>query len=122
MSSVELKTNRNINSERNANNEEVNEHPFELRHEVKNLNQRLEGIIQAMESAEFKDILENYTSPKKRILANLTAGIARGLGMSVGTVLVLAILGWVLSLIVDMNLPVIGQYIAELQGYIDASK
>ncbi|MCM3130395.1 MULTISPECIES: DUF5665 domain-containing protein [unclassified Paenibacillus] len=122
MSSVEFNTNRNINTDNKHKQEVIAEHPFELRHEVKNLNQRLEGIIQAMESAEFKDILENYTSPKKRIIANLTAGIARGLGMSIGTVLVLAILGWVLSLIVDMNLPVIGQYIAELQGYIDASK
>ncbi|MCM3786354.1 DUF5665 domain-containing protein [Neobacillus mesonae] len=122
MSSVELKSNRNMSPKDQQKTEDIHEHPFELRHEVKNLNQRLEEITKAMESAEFKDILENYTSPKKRIIANITAGIARGLGMSVGTVVVLALIGWILSFIVDMNLPGIGKYIAELQGYIDANK
>lgn len=102
--------------------ETVNEHPFELRHEVKHLNSRLDGIYKAMESVEFKDMLENYSSTKRRLMTNFTAGIARGLGMSLGTVVVLALLGWLLSFIVDMNLPGIGRYIAELQGYIDQAK
>ncbi|WP_211749961.1 DUF5665 domain-containing protein [Paenibacillus sp. Marseille-Q4541] len=114
----------NINPEKNNNQkkEVINEHPFELRHEVKNLNTQLEGIYKAMESVEFKDLLENYSSTKRRLMSNFTAGIARGLGMSLGTIVVLGLLGWLLSLMVDMNLPVIGSYIAELQGYIDQAK
>lgn len=44
---------------------EVDEHPFELRHEVKRLNARLDKIADSLEKSEFKDILENYTDPKK---------------------------------------------------------
>ncbi|KKO53131.1 hypothetical protein XI25_15030 [Paenibacillus sp. DMB20] len=99
---------------------DVNEHPFELRHEVKRLNGRLDKIADSLERANFKDIVENYMSPKKRIITNFTAGLARGLGMTVGTVVVLSLLGYILSLFVDM--PLIGDYIAELQGYIDKAR
>jgi hypothetical protein len=63
----------------------VNEHPFELRHEVKRLNKRFDQIADTLERVEFRDILETYSSPKKRIISNLTVGIARGLDLTLGT-------------------------------------
>ncbi|MDN4068113.1 DUF5665 domain-containing protein [Paenibacillus sp. FSL R5-0407] len=95
---------------------DTKEHPFELRHEVKRLNGRLDNIADMLEKADFKDILENYTNPKKRILTNFMAGLSRGLGLSVGTFVILGLLGWVLSLFVD--LPMVGDYIKNLQDYI----
>lgn len=44
---------------------EIDEHPFELRHEVKRLNSRLDKIAHSLEKSEFKDILDNYSDPKK---------------------------------------------------------
>ena len=99
---------------------EVDEHPFELRHEVKRLNTRLDKIADSLEKADFRDIIENYMNPKKRLLTNFTAGLSRGLGMTVGTVLVLSLLGYILSLFV--NMPLIGDYIAELQKYVNQSR
>ncbi|KZE67470.1 hypothetical protein AV545_23140 [Paenibacillus jamilae] len=101
---------------------DVNEHPFELRHEVKRLNKRLDQIADTLEKAEFKDIIENYSSTKRRIISNLTAGISRGLGLTLGTVVILALLAWLLSFLVQLNLPVIGDFIAELLGYIKMSQ
>lgn len=98
---------------------EVEEHPFELRHEVKRLNARLDKIAESLEKSEFKDILENYTNPKKRILTNLMAGISRGLGLSLGTFIILGLLGYIISLFLDV--PVIGDYLAEIKKYIDAN-
>lgn len=98
----------------------VDEHPFELRHEVKRLNRRLDQIADSLEKAEIKDILENYTNPKKRIITNFTSGIARGLGLSIGTFVILGVLGYILSLFVKM--PVIGEYIANLLHYINQYK
>lgn len=99
---------------------EVQEHPFELRHEVKRLNTRLDKIADSLERSDFKDIIENYMNPKKRMITNFTAGLARGLGMTVGTFVVLGILGYVLSLFVKM--PLIGDYIVQLQEYINSAK
>ncbi|WP_151737424.1 DUF5665 domain-containing protein [Paenibacillus tengchongensis] len=98
---------------------EVDEHPFELRHEVKRLNERLDKIADSLEKSEFKDILENYTNPKKRIVTNLMAGISRGLGLSLGTFVILGLLGYILSLFLDV--PVIGEYLGEIKQYIDAN-
>lgn len=98
---------------------EVEDHPFELRHEVRRLNARLDKIADSLEKSEFKDILENYTNPKKRILTNLLAGISRGLGLSLGTFVILGILGYIASLF--LNVPVIGEYLAEIKKYIDAN-
>ncbi|EHS55717.1 DUF5665 domain-containing protein [Paenibacillus kribbensis] len=100
----------------------VNEHPFELRHEIKRLNKRLDQIADTLERAEFRDILENYSSTKRRIMSNLTAGIARGLGLTLGTVVILALLAWLLSFLVQLNLPVVGDFIAELLEYIKMSQ
>ncbi|MOA61969.1 hypothetical protein D3C78_1872450 [compost metagenome] len=71
-----------------------------------------------LEKADFKDILENYTNPKKRVLTNFVAGLSRGLGLSVGTFVILGLLGWLLSLFVD--LPMVGDYIKSLQDYIQS--
>lgn len=98
---------------------EVEEHPFELRHEVKRLNTRLDKLADMLEKSEFKDILENYTDPKKRIVTNLMAGVARGLGLSLGTFVILGLLGYIVSLFLDV--PVIGEYLAEIKKYIDAA-
>ncbi|MDP4098079.1 DUF5665 domain-containing protein [Paenibacillus sp. P96] len=101
---------------------EVDEHPFELRHEVKRLNTRLDQLADTLEKSQFRDIIENYSNPKKRIISNLTAGIARGLGLSLGTILIIALLGWLLSLLVQLNLPGIGSFLAELLKYVDAAR
>lgn len=93
------------------------EHPFELRHEVKHLNSRLNDISHLLEKSDFKDILENYADPKKRLFTNFMAGLSRGLGLSVGTFVVLGLLSWILTLFVD--LPMIGDYIKNLQDYIE---
>lgn len=100
--------------------DDVREHPFELRHEVKKLNSRLDKIADTLERSEMKDLIDNYMNPKKRIVANLTAGLARGLGLTVGTALVLGLLGYILSFFV--NVPMIGDFISDLQGYVEQSR
>ncbi|GAB6992429.1 hypothetical protein JCM16418A_44800 [Paenibacillus pini] len=98
----------------------VDEHPFELRHEVKRLNTRLDQLADSLDKSQIKDILENYTNPKKRIISNFTSGLSRGLGLSLGTFVVLGLLGYILSLFV--TLPIIGDYVGDLLKYIDAYK
>lgn len=108
----------NMNADDTPSHSRLEEHPFELRHEVGRLNHRLDEIAASLEKANIKDIIENYTSPKRRIITNFTAGLARGLGLTVGTFVVLGLLGWVLSLFVD--LPMVGDYIKQLQDYINS--
>jgi len=88
----------------------------ELQHEVGRLNKRFDFIADKLEKAKIKDIIENYTNPKRLIISNFIAGLSRGLGLTIGTFIVLGLLAWILILFV--NLPMIGDYIKELQEYI----
>ncbi|MDO3412791.1 DUF5665 domain-containing protein [Saccharibacillus sp. CPCC 101409] len=90
------------------------DHPFELRHEVTRLNKQLEDISVALKKGDFKDLVENYTDWKKRIISNFTAGIARGLGLSVGTVVVIALLTWIASIMANLGVP----YVSDFFEYI----
>ncbi|GGH67166.1 hypothetical protein HNR77_002176 [Paenibacillus sp. JGP012] len=120
MSKVTMNGNTPITGAPPAQQYDINEHPFELRHEVKRLNTRLDQIADSLERAQIKDIIENYSNPKKRIITNFTAGMARGLGLTVGTFVVLGLLAFILSQFV--NMPIVGQYIADLLGYIEDYK
>ncbi|MFD1903999.1 DUF5665 domain-containing protein [Paenibacillus rhizoplanae] len=99
---------------------DVDEHPFELRHEVKRLNARLDKIADSLEKSEFKDILENYTDPKKRIITNLMAGISRGLGLSLGTFVILGFT-WLYSQFVSQCTGYRGISWRNQKKYIDAN-
>ncbi|MMZ68564.1 hypothetical protein D1872_312650 [compost metagenome] len=80
----------------------------------------MDQIADSLEKSQIKDIIENYSNPKKRIITNFTAGLSRGLGLTLGTFVFLGLLGLILSQFV--NMPIIGQYIADLLSYIDDYK
>ncbi|WP_246281352.1 DUF5665 domain-containing protein [Saccharibacillus qingshengii] len=86
------------------------DHPFELRHEVSRLNKQLEDISVALRKGDFKDLVENYTDWKRRIISNFTAGVARGLGLSVGTVVVIALLTWIASVMASLGVPYVSDF------------
>ena len=48
---------------------------------------------------------------------NVLVGVGRGLGLTIGTVLVLSLLGLLLQQFVD--LPLIGEWITDLMKYVD---
>jgi len=73
-------------------------------------------LIKVFEAAGVVDYLEYLQSGKRIMWINFKAGIARGLGMTVGLAVVLGILVWVLTMLVD--LPVVGEYFAEAKQYI----
>ena len=74
-------------------------------------------LAQLMLKSHIEDILRNYSSPWRIIRTNFLAGLSRGVGMTVGTAIFLALLFYVLSNIVTM--PFIGEYIAELIEWVE---
>lgn len=84
---------------------------------VEKLNSRLDRIGMALEKAKINDILLNYTNPHRVFWINFLVGIGRGLGLTIGTVIVLSILGLIMQQFV--NLPLIGEWISDLMQYVD---
>jgi len=67
--------------------------------------------MEKMKLAEYVDLLEK---PYKLMYINFISGIARGLGMAIGFAILGAIIVLILQRLVSLNLPVIGDFIADL--------
>jgi len=85
--------------------------------EISALNSSLDKISALMKRTRIEDVLQNYSNPWRVIRINFLVGLARGVGMTLGTALFLGILIYVLSKSVAM--PIIGEYIADLLEWID---
>jgi hypothetical protein len=75
--------------------------------------------MEKMKLVEYIDLLHN---PKRLIWVNFIAGISRGFGIAIGFTLLGAIAFIVLQRLVGLDLPLIGDFIAELLKYVQESK
>ena len=67
--------------------------------------------------------ISNLLGNKKKLLFNnLLAGIARGVGIGIGVTIITAILVVLLQKIVALNIPVIGEFIADIVDIVERSK
>jgi hypothetical protein len=73
-------------------------------------------LVKIFEAAGVVEYLEYLQSGKRIMWVNFQAGVAKGLGLTIGLAVVLGLLVWVLTMLVD--LPVIGEYFEEAQQYI----
>lgn len=67
--------------------------------------------IEKMNLAEYVEFME---TPRRVLYANFLAGIARGFGFAIGATVLAALFLYVLSRTVELNLPIIGKFIAEI--------
>jgi len=73
--------------------------------------QRLELKLERANLAEFMQLLQN---PVRLIFLNFLSGLARGFGIAIGLTIIAGIFLILLGKLANLNLPVIGKYIAEL--------
>ena len=75
---------------------------------------QVEGLIDAIQAVWIEEFIEYIKSPWKMLWPNFIAGVARGFGALVGAALVITIIGWIFSFVID--LPLIGK---KLEPYIE---
>lgn len=73
--------------------------------------QKLSRDLEKFNLAEYMELLNN---PRRYLLVNFAGGIARGLGIAIGATLLAAVVFYILQRVVVLNLPIIGDFIAEL--------
>ena len=73
-------------------------------------------LVKVLDAADVVDFIEYLQSGKRVMWLNFKAGIAKGLGVTLGMTLVLGVIVWVLTLLVD--LPLVGEYFEEAQTYV----
>lgn len=81
--------------------------------------ERLADRLEAMRIADYLDLLEK---PRRLIITNFVAGIARGLGFAIGTTIVFAVVVEVLRRIILINIPLISDYLVDIIRLIELRK
>ena len=73
-------------------------------------------LIKVFEAAGVVEYMEYLQSGKRIMWLNFKAGVAKGLGLTVGMTVVLGILVWILTMLVD--LPIVGEYFGEAEQFL----
>lgn len=89
----------------------------ELLHALQEKITRLTINLEKMKLAEYVDLLHNTP---RLLWVNFISGIARGLGIAIGFAILGAVVILILRKLVTLNLPVVGNFIADIVDIVQA--
>lgn len=78
------------------------------------MEKRLTQLGKQLETANIAEYVRLLNSPRRLILINMLSGIARGVGIAIGVTIFSATIVYFLQQLGALNLPIIGNFIAEL--------
>lgn len=81
---------------------------------LERLTERLDQLSQNMERMNVAEYIEYMRSPLRLIWINIVAGLARGVGIALGATLLSSFILYLLFRLAELNLPVIGEFIARI--------
>jgi hypothetical protein len=73
-------------------------------------------MLKTFEAAGLVEYMKYLQSPKRILWTNLNAGIAKGLGLTLGMSVVIGLAAWILTMMVQ--LPVVGEWAQAAQDYM----
>ena len=80
----------------------------------KNIGDRMAELAQQLEKFNLAEYMNLLNNPRRYLMINFLGGLSRGLGMALGLTIFGAFILYVLQRLVVLNLPVIGDFLAEL--------
>lgn len=78
------------------------------------ISRKIDELGTAMEKMKLAEYVDLLNRPSRLFFINFFAGLARGLGMAVGFTILGAFLVYLLQKLEVLNLPIIGQFVAEI--------
>ena len=87
---------------------------FKRKNIIKKIEKKVDEISSEMDQMKIAEYVEMMQHPRRMLWANFLGGLVRGFGMAIGFTLLGAIFLLVLRWAVKLNLPLIGEFIAEL--------
>lgn len=89
---------------------------------IDELNEKLDHMNYILTRNKVLDLVELLGDRKKLFFRNLWSGIVKGIGIGIGVTLITAILVIILQKIVTLNIPIIGEYIADIVDIVERSR
>lgn len=75
---------------------------------------KIDELSLNMEKMRLAEYIEMLDKPRRLLYLNFMMGLARGFGMAIGFTVLAAIVLWSMQRLVVLNLPLIGDFIAEI--------
>lgn len=86
------------------------------------LNKKLDNLNYLLTKNKVLDLAELLGNKKELLFRNIWSGIAKGIGIGIGVTIITAIIVIILQKIVTWNIPVIGEYIADIVDIVQNSR
>lgn len=86
------------------------------------LNKKLDDLNYLLTKNKILELAELLGNKKELLLRNIWSGIAKGIGIGIGVTIITAIILIILQKIVTWNIPIIGEYIADIVDIVQNSR
>ena len=86
------------------------------------VNKKIDKINNILEKSNIIEISYILGNKKEILKRNLIAGISKGIGIGIGVTLITAIIVIILRKIIMLNIPVIGDYIADIVEIVEKNR
>ena len=86
------------------------------------LTKKIDFLIDLLEKSNLRELNYILGSKKQVFIRNVLAGISRGVGIGIGITLITAIIVYLLQRIVSLNIPIFGEYIADIVAIVEKSR
>lgn len=84
----------------------------------KKINKKIDDINEKIDKSRIVEISYIIGDKKEIIKRNLLAGISRGIGIGIGITLISSAIVYLLQKIIKLNIPVLGEYIADIVAIV----
>ena len=86
------------------------------------LSKLIEQLNNILQEGNFVELAYLLGNKKEMFIRNFLAGISRGIGIGIGVTIITAILVQLIKKIVTLNIPIIGEYIADIVEIVQRSR
>ncbi|MBN2908345.1 hypothetical protein JQC72_02265 [Polycladomyces sp. WAk] len=90
------------------------------RHWFERIDKQLKTLARRLEASEIAEYVQLLNHPFRLVVINIVTGIARGVGIAIGFTLFASFIVYALQRIGALNLPVIGNFVAEIVKIVQA--
>ena len=94
----------------------INREKYEL------LEKSIEKLNNTLQKGNIYELSYLLGNKKEMLKRNLIAGVSRGIGIGIGVTVITAILIYLMQKIVTLNIPIIGEYIADIVEIVEKSR
>lgn len=87
----------------------------------KKINNKIDRLNEQIEKSRILEMSYIIGDKKEIIKRNLIAGMAKGVGLGIGITIISALIVYILQKIIRLNIPIVGEYIADIVSIVQKS-